>query len=85
MELRANADGGATTPSARLDYDQSPLSILDKERVLKADRNGGRCLITNALTPLNYCHCISRRTMKEENVVRALESTTIYSRIKYII
>lgn len=61
-----------TTPSelARLDYDMSSLSQRDRDRVLEADPNGGRCLVTNSELALNFCHCIPRSTMKQEEIVR---------------
>lgn len=35
-------------------------------RVRDADPNEGRCLVTNATIPIDYCRCIS---MKEEKIV----------------
>ena len=61
---------GVTTPPSRQNYDMASLSNLDKQRVKKADPNGGRCLVMNAKAPLNYCHCISRQTMKDDAIVR---------------
>jgi hypothetical protein len=59
------------TPTEREDYDNSSLSVSGKERVRKADPNKGLCLLTNALNPLNFCHCIARKTLQEGDIVRA--------------
>ena len=59
----------STTPSLRQDYDIALLSKKDKQRVLAADPNKGHCMITNALSPLNFCHCVPRSFMKDEKIV----------------
>ena len=45
------------------------LSKEDKNRVRDADPNGGRCLITNSRYSINYCHCIPKTIMNDENIV----------------
>jgi hypothetical protein len=55
------------TPSL---YSVTTLDENDKERVRNADPNGGRCLISNAISPINYCHCIPRHIMNEKETVR---------------
>ena len=51
-------------------YDTTPLTKQDKKRVLNADPNGGRCLITNAISPKSYCYCIPRHFMRKKDIVR---------------
>ena len=60
-----------STPTDQQDYDYSSLSISDKDRVRNADPNEGHCLLTNALNPLNFCHCIPRKNLQEKDIVRA--------------
>ena len=53
-------------------YDTTPLTKQDKKRVLNADPNGGRCLITNAISPKSYCYCIPRHFMKKKRYCTCL-------------
>jgi hypothetical protein len=63
-------DDKITTPEACQLYDFAKPNENTKKRVLKADPNGGRCLITNKDDPMNFCHCIPRKMMKETDIVR---------------
>ena len=63
-------------PSTRPCYETSSLAKEGKERILEADPNGGRCLVTNAKNALNYCHCIAKIHMKNKDLV--CEISTIF-------
>ena len=58
-----------TTPTTRLNYDLSSLSPAEKDKIRKADPNGGVCLITNKPFSLNFCHCIPKRIAQNEKIV----------------
>lgn len=59
-----------TTPESHQNYDME-IPEMAKESVRDADPNGGRCLVTNTMTPLaiHYCRCIPRRFMNDEKIV----------------
>ena len=60
----------STTPSLRQKYYFSSLDEACKERVRNADPNGGdRCLITNKIHNLNFCHCVPKQTMQKSDIV----------------
>jgi hypothetical protein len=58
-----------STPSARPLY-STTFSDLDKERVLKADPNEGLCLLTNYDFSTDFCHCIPKNVMNDDEMVR---------------
>ena len=60
----------STTPSLRQKYYFLSLDEACKERVRNADPNGGdRCLITNKIHNLNFCHCVPKQTMQKSDIV----------------
>lgn len=57
-----------TTPEHRPNYDMR-ISSDTKKRVQRSSPSGVRCLITNGRHSVEYCHCIPRRILKENEVV----------------
>jgi hypothetical protein len=64
-------DDRVTTPPSCAEYNHrdSVLTEDDKRRVIEADPNGGRCLVTNYTFTLQYCHCIARKKYHDEKLV----------------
>jgi len=58
-------------------YKTSSLTKEEKNNVLNADPNGGRCLVTNTKSSLEYCHCIPKRVSMRENET-VCETSTIF-------
>jgi hypothetical protein len=58
-----------TTPTSRQNYGIS-LPDYARRNVMAADPNEGRCLVTNRPLPTQLCHCIWRKAMDDDNLVR---------------
>jgi hypothetical protein len=59
-----------STPEANPDYDRK-ISDNAKQRVRDVDPNDSRCLVLNSEFGVQFCHCISRKHMKSEDIVCA--------------
>lgn len=57
----------STTPSDRPLYDTASVA---RKWVFKVDPNEGRCLVTNVSQSVECCHCIPKKIMKDESIVR---------------
>lgn len=68
LQVMASGFIAESTPETRTTYE---IGFKERIRVNVADPNDGRCLVTNALNtaPVQYCHCIPRRVMNDENLV----------------
>ena len=59
-----------TTPKNHPNYSQKVShDIKQRVRLATSSLNGSRCLITNGGHSVEYCHCVPRRALKEEDVV----------------
>ena len=55
-------------------YSRSNLSYLDldqKRRCKDADPNKGRCLLENQIESIEFCHCIPRKFIDDDELVCA--------------
>ena len=61
-----------TTPESRVTYSSGGISNTVRDRVRAVDPNGNRCLLQNVAEncSVEFCHCIPRSDMQNEELVR---------------
>jgi hypothetical protein len=62
-----------TTPTSRQNYVVSMPDFV-RDNTLAADPNEGRCLVTNNHNPTQLCHCVWRKAMDDDSLVRLYRS-----------
>ena len=67
----SNISGNVQAVASEVSTVESHQNITEmaRKRVRDVDPNGGRCLVENSISLIEYCHCIPRRKMNDDKLV----------------